>query len=178
MNPETQFMLALARRSVEVFLQYRRYLGEHDVKDVPHRFQAPRASFVCIKRGNDLRGCIGTLEPRHVDACWEVIYNAVSAATEDPRFDPVVEPELPDLKFTVDLLSTLEPLADYRTNDPTKYGLLVTAGPRHGVLLPNIEGIETADQQFAIALQKAGIPPDVPSGGLRIHRFTVERFTE
>jgi hypothetical protein len=104
----------------------------------------------------------------------EVLQNAVAAARHDPRFPPVRRDELDELEYSVDVLSPLEPVTDLSTLDPKKYGVLVTHGGRSGVLLPDLEGIDTVGKQLAICREKAGLPPDVP---VTVYRFTVTRYT-
>ena len=132
------------------------------------------ACFVSLKKGGELRGCIGTLEPAEQDLGAEIARNARSAAFDDPRFPAVREDELVSLACSVDVLSPSEPctIGDL---DPRVYGVIVAAGYRRGVLLPDLEGIDTAAQQVAVALRKAGIRPDE---GFTVRRFTVTRYHE
>jgi AMMECR1 domain-containing protein len=103
----------------------------------------------------------------------EIIMNAVSAATEDPRFYPVLEEELPELSISVDILGTPEAVSKREELDPVRYGIIVCSGPRKGLLLPMLEGVDTVEQQIAITRQKAGIGSDEP---IEIYRFTVIRY--
>jgi AmmeMemoRadiSam system protein A len=140
-----------------------------------HPFYARRAAcFVTLKKYGELRGCIGTLEPAEPDLGREIARNAHSAAFQDPRFPPVGEDELEVLVCSVDVLSVSEEceLADL---DPSAYGVIVSAGPRRGVLLPDLTGVDTVGQQVGIALQKAGLRAEDP---FHVHRFTVTRFHE
>jgi AmmeMemoRadiSam system protein A len=119
----------------------------------------------------ELRGCKGTLEPWHPSVLEEVIANAISACSRDTRFAPVRPEELPGLEIHVDILSPMEPIADRGLLDVRRYGVLVSAPDgRRGVLLPDLEGIDTVEDQIAIACRKAGIHP---------HReaYTLCRFT-
>src|SRR5262249_26564877 len=127
-------------------------------------------------REGNLRGCIGTIEPTYDTLAQEVIANAVNAATRDPRFVPVAADELPQLQYSVDVLSATEP-ARFEDLDPKTFGLIVAdeAGLHHGLLLPDIQGIDTAEKQVEIAARKAGIAPGTP---LRFQRFQVQRFRE
>lgn len=137
----------------------------------------PSGCFVCIKtRARELRGCIGTVEPEHGTLAEEVVSNAVKAATRDPRFPPVAGDELPSLLYSVDVLGSLEPTR-FEDLDPATFGVVVTdqSGSRRGLLLPDIESIETADQQVGVAARKAGIKPGEP---LRLYRFQTRRFSE
>jgi len=140
-----------------------------------HPFYARRAAcFVTLKKHGELRGCVGTLEPAEPDLGREIARNAHSAAFHDPRFAPVGEDELEALTCSVDVLSPSEEceIADL---DPAAYGVIVSAGPRRGVLLPDLSGVDTVGQQVGIALQKAGIGPQE---AFRVRRFTVSRFRE
>ena len=140
-----------------------------------HRFFTRRAAcFVSLKKHGDLRGCIGTLEPAEPDLGAEIARNARSAALHDPRSHSVCADELPALVCSVDVLAPSEPckLADL---DPAVYGVIVLAGLRRGVLLPDLQGIDAVDQQVGIALQKAGIGH---GEAFSVERFTVSRYHE
>jgi AmmeMemoRadiSam system protein A/AmmeMemoRadiSam system protein B len=166
---------ALARRAVEAFTR-------EGIIIEPPRALSPlleqrAACFVSLKtHAGDLRGCIGTIEPVRQTLAEELIANAVSAATRDPRFPPVKSAELSSLRYSVDVLYAPEP-AEFEDLDPAVYGVIVEdeAGRRRGLLLPDIQDVETARQQVDIAARKAGIPPDTP---LKLSRFRVERFRE
>jgi AmmeMemoRadiSam system protein A len=165
----------LARRAVETFVR------EERVLEVPRVSQdsllAQRAAcFVSIKTDEgDLRGCIGTVEPMRANLAGELIHNAISAATRDPRFFPVEISELPHLRYSVDVLSPPEP-ARFEELDPKTYGLIVEdkAG-RRGLLLPDLEGVEQAEQQLQIASRKAGISS---GADVKLYRFQVRRYGE
>ena len=138
---------------------------------------SPGACFVSIKtRTGDLRGCIGTVEPSKQTLADEVIVNAISAATRDPRFPPVAIDELPNLVYSVDLLAAPEP-ARFEDLDPAVYGVIVEdeTGYARGLLLPDIPGVDTVAKQVEIAARKAGI---APGKKLKLSRFRVERFRE
>jgi AmmeMemoRadiSam system protein A len=137
-------------------------------------FASRAACFVSIKKDGELRGCVGTLAPVEPDLAREIARNAASAALHDPRFHPVREDELAALTYSVDVLSPSEP-ATAAELDPVEYGVLVTAGFRRGVLLPDLAGVDTVARQLAIALQKASISPDEE---FAIERFTVTRYHE
>lgn len=132
------------------------------------------ACFVSLKKHGELRGCIGTLEPAEADLGREIARNARSAAFEDPRFTAVRPGELDSLTCSVDVLSPSEPCA-VADLDPARYGVIVRAGYRRGVLLPDLEGVDTVPAQVGIALQKAGIRFDE---AFETFRFTVMRFHE
>jgi len=140
-----------------------------------HPFFTHRAAcFVSLKKHGGLRGCIGTLEPAELDLGAEIARNARSAAFHDPRFQRVRADELPELTCSVDVLSPSAPCAPADL-DPAVYGVIVCAGLRRGVLLPDLQGVETVEQQIDIALQKAGIGP---GEAFTLERFTVTRYRE
>jgi AmmeMemoRadiSam system protein A/AmmeMemoRadiSam system protein B len=174
-DPTTTALPALARAVVETFVT------AGDVIKAPHDLSellSQRAGcFVSLKtRAGELRGCIGTTEPMKDTLAQEIIANAISAATSDPRFPPVREDELADLKYSVDVLSQPEP-ARFNDLDPTIYGVIVEdkSGVRRGLLLPNLKGIETADQQLEIASRKAGIARET---NVKLFRFRAKRYSE
>jgi AmmeMemoRadiSam system protein A/AmmeMemoRadiSam system protein B len=165
-------LTALARRAVEAFV----CAGE-TLKAPPELLPEPGACFVCIKTDKGrLRGCIGTIEPAQESLAEEIIANAIGAATRDPRFPPLLPSELSYLRYSVDVLYEPEP-ATFDDLDSKVYGVIVedSLGGRRGLLLPDIEGVETAREQVEIAARKAGIEPGLP---LKLSRFRVERFRE
>src|SRR3989442_5692951 len=149
----------LARLTIETFITTNTVIDPPD--ELPDFFNARAACFVSIKtRDDDLRACIGTVEPVQDTLAEEIIVNAISAATRDPRFPPVRADELPGLKYSVDVLSAPEPC---RLDDlaPKTYGVIVEdeSGSHRGLLLPDLAGIETVEQQVDIASSKPGIAP-------------------
>jgi AmmeMemoRadiSam system protein A len=175
-SPEALEIPALARRSVEIFVGERRVCKVEEAYAIPF-LQQPAACFVSIKTADrDLRGCIGTIEPSYPTLAEEIISNAIQAATRDPRFPPVTESELPSLRYSVDVLAKPEE-TQCELLDPSVFGVIVEdeTRTRRGLLLPDIEGVESSEQQVQIAARKAGIAPDAP---LRLYRFRVVRFRE
>ena len=167
-------LVALAAEAVEAFVRDRLIIAPPDSLLERYPPAARRAgAFVCLKARGQLRGCIGTTEPTRVTLAAEIIENAVAAAARDPRFDPVGPDELPDLAITVDVLSVPEPVADHAQLDHRRYGVIVQAGARHGVLLPDIEQINSIQEQIATVRLKAGIGPDEP---VELFRFEVMRY--
>jgi AmmeMemoRadiSam system protein A len=139
--------------------------------------QQRAACFVSIKTSEgDLRGCIGTIEPEKNTLTEEIILNAMSAASRDPRFPPVSAEELPNLKYSVDVLSQPE-LVRLEDLDPNTYGVIVedADGGRRGLLLPKLKGIDTAANQVEIASRKAGIEPGTK---VNLWRFRADRYRE
>ena len=130
--------------------------------------------FVCLKRWGQLRGCIGTFEPNYANVAEETINNAISSASHDPRFPPVAAQELPDLSYSVDVLTRPERVIGPEALDPKRYGVIVEAGGRRGLLLPDLEGVDTVEKQIEICRMKAGISPDAP---VKLYRFEVKRYT-
>ncbi|NLL37406.1 MAG: AmmeMemoRadiSam system protein A [Fretibacterium sp.] len=131
------------------------------------------ACFVTIKRRDGaLRGCIGTLAPAQDSLFSEITANAVSAATQDPRFPPMRSDELEDVVFSVDVLSEPEPVSDMAQLDAAVWGVIVSKGGRRGVLLPDLEGVDDVATQLSVAARKAGIR-DLE--GVAVERFRVER---
>ncbi|HSW57376.1 MAG TPA: AmmeMemoRadiSam system protein B [Dehalococcoidales bacterium] len=129
--------------------------------------------FVCIKKAGKLRGCIGTFEPAQKNIAKEIIANAISTGVDDYRFEPVKSSELPDLEYSVDVLTHPEPVKDKSELNARKYGVIVQAGYRRGLLLPDLEGVDTPEQQIEICRQKGGIGEEEP---VKLFRFEVKRF--
>lgn len=162
----------LAILALESFVKNRLIIQVPDW--VPENFTIIRkATFVSIKKNGNLRGCIGTIIPTKRNLAEEIIYNAISAGTQDPRFNPVRVEELSDLTYSVDVLYDPEEIVSIKELNVKKYGVIVTKGFRRGLLLPDLEGIDTPEEQVLIALQKAGIEPGEEYG---MQRFLVERF--
>ncbi len=163
----------LARKCLEdYFTQTKTMIAKEELPEimVAHR----HGVFVSLKKEGQLRGCIGTIFPTTDCVASEIIRNSIAAATEDPRFIPVRHEELKQLKISVDVLMT-PTIANIEELDPKRYGVIVSKGMRKGVLLPNLEGVESVEDQIAIACQKAGINPD---GDFYIEKFEVIRYKE
>ena len=161
----------LARLSLETYVKTGKRAAMPD--DLPEEMTARRAGvFVSLKKDGRLRGCIGTISPTTGSIAEEIMNNAISAGTADPRFEPVKEEELPHLVYSVDVLSEPEPISSMDELDPKRYGIIVSKGYRRGLLLPNLEGVDTVRQQVDIALQKAGIRRDED---YKMERFEVVR---
>lgn len=163
----------LARASLE------KYIKEGKQMAVPTDLPAPildtrAGAFVSIHKNGKLRGCIGTILPTRGSVAEEIIVNAISASTADPRFNPIVEEELPWLEVKVDVLGEPEQIRSTSELDVKKYGVIVSTGSKTGLLLPDLEGVDTVDEQVSIALQKGGISPDEE---VYLYRFEVIRHT-
>lgn len=162
----------LARKAVETYVRNGKLINPPD--DLPSFLLEKRgAAFVSLKEGGALRGCIGTTTPTQPTLAEEIIKNAISAATRDPRFSPVQTRELTDLVYTVDVLDEPERIPDESFLNPKEYGVIVEAGPYKGLLLPDIEGVDTVEEQVTIAKQKAGIGLTEPAS---LYRFKVTRY--
>lgn len=161
----------LARMSLETFVKTGKYA---DVpKDLPPELSSTRAgAFVSLKKDGMLRGCIGTILPVTESLGAEIVRNAVSACSEDPRFSPVTEDELDALVYSVDVLTEPEPIMSDELLDPKRYGVIVESGGRRGLLLPDLAGIDTVAEQLSIACRKGGIDPEGP---VKLWRFEVVR---
>lgn len=157
----------LARLSLETFVKTGERAKLPDI--LPEELLSRKAgAFVSLKKYGQLRGCIGTIEPVTNSLAEEILRNAVSSGTEDPRFSPVTEDELPELVYSVDVLAKAEPIDSAEQLDVKRYGVIVKSGYKCGLLLPNLEGVDTPEQQVAIAMKKGGI-----STG---EHYTLERF--
>ncbi len=168
---EEHDLVALARRAIERFVCDGVILSPPEALSDEMKQRA--GTFVSLHCGGELRGCIGTIEPTCANVAAEIIANAISAATRDPRFPPMDREELADLDISVDVLTEPEPISSLEKLDPKRYGVIVQKGSRRGLLLPNLEGVDTARQQVDIALRKAWIDPDEP---YRMYRFEVIRY--
>ena len=140
---------------------------------IPEMTAQKAGVFVSLKIRGVLRGCIGTIGPMYDNVAEEIRHNAISACSRDPRFTPVMPDELEELEYSVDVLGPMEPIASPAQLDVKRYGVLVTKGSRSGLLLPNLPGVDTIEQQVDIAKQKAGIRPE--ENGCELQRFEVVR---
>ena len=161
----------LARATIREYTLTGRRKGWPDSR--PAIFNQQAGVFVSIKKGGKLRGCIGTIRPTRENLAAEISHNAISAASQDPRFEPIGPDELPELEISVDVLGPAEVIQGSEELDPFKYGVIVEKGERRGLLLPNLEGVDTVEKQVAIAREKAGISPGEE---VKIYRFQVDRF--
>jgi MEMO1 family protein len=165
-------LVRLARESLQHYLELRSLIQAP--VPLPPELQVRAGAFVSLKQNGELRGCIGTVEPVHQNLAEEIIHNAVSAGVKDPRFQPLRLAELDDLEISVDVLSPMERVNSEDDLDPVKYGVMVRSGHRSGLLLPDLEGVDTIEEQLEIARRKAGIAPGEP---VELYRFTVTRHS-
>lgn len=162
----------LARETLETYVRTGKVIDPP--ADVSEELKAPAGTFVSLKKKGMLRGCIGTIRPTKTSAAEEIIANAISAGTADPRFPPVSEEELDEIVYSVDILKDPEPVRSLDELDPKKYGVIVRKGNRTGLLLPDLEGVDTVQEQIEIACRKAGINQN--EGGIELYRFEVVRY--
>lgn len=163
--------VALARESLTYYLKHGQLMDKP--AELPATLGGQAGVFVSFKKGGQLRGCIGTFAPTQPTIAEEIIQNAVSAGTEDPRFWPIELKELPELEVSVDVLEAPEPIDSIDELEPKTYGVIVRKGRRSGLLLPDLEGVDTVTDQVAIAMEKAGIRPEEE---IDLYRFTVTRY--
>jgi AmmeMemoRadiSam system protein A len=163
--------VVLARASLKHFLE------TGSILPVPaalvEELQGRAGVFVSLKKHGQLRGCIGTFEPTRSNIASEIIYNAISAGTEDPRFWPVELEELGEITISVDILEAPQLIDGVEKLDPQKYGVIVKRGRRRGLLLPMLEGVDTVAEQISIAREKAGIGAKEE---IELYRFSVTRY--
>ena len=161
----------LARHSLEYTIKSGGSLPLPD--SLPDELTRERAGvFVSLHKNGRLRGCIGTIAPTTGSIANEIIQNAISAGLRDTRFEPVTAAELPYLTYKVDVLLEPEPISSPQELDVKRYGVIVSSGYKRGLLLPNLDGIDTVEEQVAIARQKGGISDNAP---VKLERFEVIR---
>jgi len=165
-------LVKLAKGAIELYVRERKVLEPRD-GDLTPEMKGSAGVFVSLKERGMLRGCIGTFQPTEPNIANEIIRNAISAATQDPRFSPVRPEELDRLDYSVDVLAAPEQVKGIADLDPKRYGVIVKAGGRRGLLLPDLEGVDKAEEQVGIAMQKAGIQPGTP---VTLFRFEVKRY--
>jgi len=163
-------LVKLAKETIESYVREGR---TPQPKELTLEMRERAGVFVSLKVSGMLRGCIGTFEPTKANVAEEVIANAISSATRDPRFPPVPPDELADLEYSVDVLSTPEPVESEAELDPKRYGIIVESGGRKGLLLPDLEGVKSVAHQIEICRSKAGILPHEP---VKLYRFEVKRY--
>lgn len=157
----------LAKASVEAWVIKRERIAVPD--GLPDEMLDRAAgTFVSIHKHGRLRGCIGTIAAARANVAEEIIGNAISACSDDPRFSPVTADELSSLEISVDVLGELEPVGSLEELDAKRYGVVVSRGKKRGLLLPNLDGVDTVEEQISIARRKAGISENEP--------YSLERF--
>ena len=163
----------LAINTIETYIKEDRILRVPD--NLPPEMLSRKAgAFVSIHKNGNLRGCIGTILPTTGSVAEEIIQNAISASTRDPRFPAITKNELSELEVSVDVLGEPEDIDSPDELDVKRYGVIVTKGFRRGLLLPDLEGVDTVEDQIAISKMKAGIGADEE---VSLQRFEVIRHT-
>jgi len=169
---EESAYVKLARETIENYIKQGKIITPP--LDLPEEMINQKAGvFVSLKKNGNLRGCIGTFMPTQGNIAQEIIKNAISAAVDDPRFSSVNVSELEDLSISVDVLSAPEEVKDISQLNPRKYGVIVSSGYKKGLLLPDLEGVDTVEYQIDIAKRKAGI---YPGEKVKLYRFEVQRY--
>jgi len=163
-------VIKLAKETVE---SYVREGKTPKLRELTPEMKERAGVFVSLHKHGELRGCIGTFEPAKDNVAEEIIANAISSSTRDPRFPPVAASELADLEYSVDILTQPEPVKDTSQLHPKKYGVIVESGWRKGLLLPDLEGVDSSEEQIAICRLKAGISA---GESVNLYRFQVRRF--
>ena len=164
-------MVKLAKDAVESYVRRGKLLNPP--QQLTPEMKERAGVFVSLHRHGELRGCIGTFEPVRSNVAQEIISNAISSAAKDPRFLPVEADELGDLEYSVDILTSPQPVSNTDQLDPEKYGVIVESGFRRGLLLPALEGVDSVEEQIRICRLKAGIARDE---AVNLYRFEVRRF--
>lgn len=165
-------LVRLARAAAELYVEQQEILSP--IPDLPNNLPQQAGVFVTVKQAGNLRGCIGTFLPTQPSLAQEVIANAIQAVSNDPRFEPVDREELAELEYSVDVLSEPREVQDLSQHDPKVHGIIVAKGERRGLLLPDLEGVDTTEEQIAIAKRKAGIRPD--DDDVALAQFEVTRY--
>ena len=164
-------IVELAKQTIEEYVRTGKTISPP--RDLSPQLAARAGVFVSLKKKGNLRGCIGTFEPMAATVAEEVVKNAIAAATQDPRFHAVEKDELAELEYSVDVLSAPEKITNIKDLDPKEYGIIVVQGMRQGLLLPDLAGVDTIEEQLRITKMKAGIWTDE---NLEIFRFAVTRY--
>jgi AmmeMemoRadiSam system protein A len=164
----------LAKLAVEEYIKKGKIITPPS--SMPSKFLSEKAGiFVTIEQDGNLRGCIGTYLPTRDNIAEEIIHNAVSAAIEDYRFSGINENELEQLSYTVYILDTLEKIKEKSMLDPKKYGILIKSDMgKSGLLLPDLEGLDTWEKQFEAVCNKCNIDPE--SENIEIFRFKATKY--
>lgn len=164
-------LVKLAKETVERYVLDGKTITPPE--DLAPEMREKAGVFVSIKKRGGLRGCIGTFLPSADNVACEIIQNAVSASTQDPRFSAVDSTEFNELEYSVDVLSEPEKVAGKNELDSKRYGVIVRSGGLRGLLLPDLKGVDTVEEQLRIASLKAGI---TPGEDIELYRFEVKRY--
>lgn len=164
-------LVQLARKTIETYVRESRVIGPPGELSPEMKLKA--GVFVSLHKGGQLRGCIGTFQPTQENVALEIIHNAIEASMRDPRFPKVQADELKDLEISVDVLTDPEPVKSSKDLDAKKYGVIVKSGARRGLLLPDLPGVNTPEEQIEICRRKAWIDDNEP---VEFFRFEVRRY--
>ena len=164
-------LVQLARQTIETYIKAGKTIAPP--RELAPEMKGKAGVFVSLHRNHQLRGCIGTFSPTTESVAHEVIRNAIESATQDPRFPELTDEELKDLEISVDVLTDPEPVKSIADLNAKEYGVIIKSGWRRGLLLPDLKGVNTPEEQIAICRQKAGIGEDEP---IELFRFKVRRY--
>ncbi|MFH1575816.1 MAG: AmmeMemoRadiSam system protein A [Candidatus Nealsonbacteria bacterium] len=162
----------LAKEAVENYIREKKVISP--ASNLPQEFKKKAGVFVTIMDGKALKGCIGTYLPTQNNIAKEIILNAIAAATEDYRFDSIQKNDLSSLSYTVYILGEPKKISNESELNPRKFGIIVKTARKSGLLLPDLEGVDTADEQISIACQKGGIDPQKEK--IDIYKFIAEKY--
>jgi len=164
-------LVQLARKTIETFVRDGKMISPP--KELIPEMKEKAGVFVSLHKRGQLRGCIGTFAPTTDNVAQEIMRNAIESSPRDPRFSPVAVGELKDLEISIDVLSAPEPVGSAAELDAKNYGVIIKADGRRGLLLPDLEGVNTPEEQIAICRSKAGIEENEP---VELFRFKVRRY--
>ena len=164
-------LVQLARKTIETYVKTKKVVNPP--ADLIPEMKDKAGVFVSLHRQGRLRGCIGTFTPTTENVAAEIIRNAIESSTQDPRFPPVGKDELAGLEISVDVLGVPEAAKSIKELDAKKFGVIIKSGARKGLLLPDLPGVNTPEEQIEICRQKAGIGEAEP---LELFKFKVRRF--
>jgi hypothetical protein len=165
-------LVELAKKSIEAYVKEKKIINPPD--KLADEMKGRAGVFVSLKKKGNLRGCIGTFAPTCDNIAQEVIRNAIESATSDPRFPPVTKDEIPELEISVDVLTEPQKVSSIEDLDAKRFGVIVKSGMRRGLLLPDLAGVNTPEEQIKICRRKAGIGEDEP---VELYKFEVKRYT-
>ena len=164
-------LVQLARKTIETYIKDGTIYGPP--KEFTQEMKEKAGVFVSLHRQGQLRGCIGTFAPTTENVAQEVVRNAIESSSRDPRFPPMQADELKDLEISVDVLSQPVPAKSVKELDAKKFGVIVKSGQKRGLLLPNLPGVNTPEEQIAICKKKGWIADDEP---IELFKFEVKRY--
>jgi len=164
-------LVELAKKSIEAYVKEKKIINPPD--KLADEMKGRAGVFVSLKKKGNLRGCIGTFAPTCDNIAQEVIRNAIESATSDPRFPPVTKDEIPELEISVDVLTEPQKVSSIEDLDAKRFGVIVKSEMRRGLLLPDLAGVNTPEEQIKICRRKAGIGEDEP---VELYKFEVRRY--